>query len=279
MLTGYLGIDFEPVITTWMVCSVIPITLATLLVLFERNKFENYALNPWWLWSFGGAIMFGLWSGGYFLVGMLTDSNTVHYIEPVFDAFVPFKPYWVFIYLGVYPMFLVPFLYAKSTGTLIRTIVGYLTLMAISYSVFMAWPVAFYDRPVLGQPPADYARWVLSIVYGQDPPWNCLPSTHCAMALLSALAIYETGRGMGIWALLSALGIGVSTLFTKQHYAIDVLVGYLLAGITYWILHWIWKNPEKLPDSARRFIDNEQILAQGSKNRQYEICEKRSENA
>jgi len=93
------------------------------------------------------------------------------------------------------------------------------------------------------------------MVQGSDPPWNCLPSTHCAVAMLAALAILESDRRLGVWAVATAVGIGVSTMYTKQHYLVDVLAGFTLAGLTWWALWWIWRNPARLPEPARRLVE------------------------
>lgn len=44
------------------------------------------------------------------------------------------------------------------------------------------------------------------------------------------LASYRVHRRVGIVALICALLVGISTLFTKQHYVLDVAAGILLAG-------------------------------------------------
>ena len=56
-------------------------------------------------------------------------------------------------------------------------------------------------------------------------------SLHVAQCFIAALVCHRVHRGAGavagVWAFLVAL----STLFTKQHYVVDVLGGILLAGV------------------------------------------------
>jgi len=50
---------------------------------------------------------------------------------------------------------------------------------------------------------------------------------------VSALTSYRVHRGVGLAALLWATLIGASTLFTKQHYVVDVIAGALMAFAAY----------------------------------------------
>ncbi len=78
-----------------------------------------------------------------------------------------------------------------------------------------------------------FFAWSLQFIYDFDRPYNCLPSLHVAYAFLAALTCYRVHRGLGIAALLYAALIGISTLYTKQHYVVDVVAGVLLAYVAY----------------------------------------------
>jgi membrane-associated phospholipid phosphatase len=58
-------------------------------------------------------------------------------------------------------------------------------------------------------------------------------------------------RGVGIAAALSASLIGLSTLFTKQHYILDVIAGILLACAAYVVFLRSYPRKE-IPDLDRR---------------------------
>ena len=74
-----------------------------------------------------------------------------------------------------------------------------------------------------------FAVWGLRFLYDADPPYNCCPSLHVAHSFVSALACYRVHRTLGFVAISCASLVGVSTLFTKQHYVADVIAGILLA--------------------------------------------------
>lgn len=65
-------------------------------------------------------------------------------------------------------------------------------------------------------------------------PYNAFPSMHIAYCLYSALISWHyaggpTGVCLTLWVLL----VGVSTLFTKQHYLIDLLAGAVVGVVGY----------------------------------------------
>src|SRR5207249_120214 len=74
---------------------------------------------------------------------------------------------------------------------------------------------------------------------------------HVAHAFVSALTCYRVHRGVGIAALLWASLIGVSTLFTKQHYVVDVIAGLLLAYVAYGVFLRSYPR-EAVPEPDRR---------------------------
>jgi membrane-associated phospholipid phosphatase len=247
-----LGIDFDPAYMVWIVPCALPVTLTAWRIRAERPRLASFRLDPWWTWALLGAGMFGFWAGSYFLVGAITDPERVRLLSPALDRFVPFRPQFVWLYLCVYPVFLLPFLRA-GRAAMHRLVVGYLVMFAVSYTIFLWMPVAF-DRPVLAETPPDFSQWALRMVYGRDPPWNCMPSTHCAVALLAGLALWESGRAIGWFGLCTATCIGISTMYTKQHYIVDVVAGFTLAAVTWRTLQWIWRNPERVPEPARKLI-------------------------
>jgi len=68
---------------------------------------------------------------------------------------------------------------------------------------------------------------------------------------VSALTCYRVHRGVGIAAALCASLIGVSTLYTKQHFIADVIAGIFLAYVAY--VAFLHSYPrEAIPELDRR---------------------------
>ena len=108
-----------------------------------------------------------------------------------------------------------------------RVVLAYLTIVSIAYAGFLLYPT-LAPRPshVTGE---GFFVWSLRRVYQVDPPYNCFPSLHVAYSCLAALVAYHVHRGLGLAALSWAAVVSVSTLFTKQHYVVDVVAGVAMA--------------------------------------------------
>lgn len=176
--------------------------------------------------------MFGFWAGGYFLIGRYTNVSEAVEFTTWLDSRIPFKPTFVWFYLTIYMVFLIPFVLVRESRFFREVSYAYITLMLICYSVFLIYPVVMH-RPSLEV--TDFSTWALSKVYGNDPPVNCFPSMHVAMAMLASLVVFEINRPQGTFLILLTFFIAASTLLTKQHYIADVLVGLLLAIAVYYI--------------------------------------------
>ena len=105
-----------------------------------------------------------------------------------------------------------------------------LTLL-IAYTTYLLFPV-YFERPRLEV--TSLHTWLLSIEY-LDKPYNHFPSLHVTSSWLAVHASQVSGRSrVGLSVL--AVGISVSTLFVKQHYIADVLAGFALAWIAWWLV-------------------------------------------
>jgi membrane-associated phospholipid phosphatase len=78
---------------------------------------------------------------------------------------------------------------------------------------------------------------MLVLVHRYDGSLNSFPSMHVSVACLTALHISDNlAPIIGDYALLSItfpLLIGISSLFTKQHYVIDIAPGVLFGYLAY----------------------------------------------
>lgn len=175
--------------------------------------------------------MFAAWAGGYFLIATKIDPAHTEHIGMRIDRQIPFIPDFVFIYIGLYTMYVYPYLLVKDKEFFKVFTGAYVTLIVIIYTVFILFPVSIV-RPEIQV--TDFTSWTLGIVYSLDKPVNCFPSSHVAMTLMSALTIWEINRLWGAAAIFYALAIAVSTLFLKQHYVLDVVVSMVITGIVYY---------------------------------------------
>jgi len=194
--------------------------------IWEALKEERYGMIVF------SAFLFGLWAGGYLLIEVITDIEEATTLYTWVDFRIPYIPEFVFIYLTIYPVFLLPFFIVRDWEFFLVFAYAYLTLMVICYATFLIYPVGIERYPVAGTP---FTQWALTKVFNVDKPVNCFPSMHAAMAMISSLTLYEISRARGAFTFLLTLLIGASTLLTKQHYIVDIFAGYALAFIVYYI--------------------------------------------
>ncbi len=177
-------------------------------------------------------LMFIVWSGGFLAISWIVDMEDTHQLALSIDDKIPLIPEFSLIYLGLFPVFFMPFLLIKDDEYFKIFTSAYLMVMIIAYTVFALFPVSI-ERPVVEV--VDFSTWVLNLIYACDRPVNLFPSTHVAMTMMAALTIWEINRLYGLVALIYAAAIAASTLFTKQHYFADVVIAVVLTFAIYYV--------------------------------------------
>lgn len=247
VLLEVFRVDVGRRVALWGGVIALPILVATALVLVERRRGISPGPPGSGSWALVGAVMLGLLAATYFLVGRVPEAHALRTLDSTFEARIPLRPAFSLLYILLYPIFLLPFLVVRDRAALRRLVAADLMMFAICTAFFMALPVSF-ERPPR-PPPVDLGSWVLGLIWSNDVSWNCLPSEHCMSAMIAALVCWEANRKVGAFALLAALAIGVSTLFTKQHYLVDVVSGYAIAAGLHFALRWA-RSLEALPSGV-----------------------------
>ena len=186
----------------------------------------------------------------YVYIASYVTTRTVYVPAIAWDRALPLVPAWALVYGSLYVfLILLPVFVVREQRLLDRTVFAYLAVWITAYVCFLAYPT-IAPRPdvVAGE---GFAVWGLRILYDADPPYNCFPSLHVAHSFVSALACYRVHRTLGIVAVGCAAIVALSTLFTKQHYVADVIVGALMAVAAYAIFLRSFPR-ERVPDLDRR---------------------------
>lgn len=195
----------------------------------------------------------------YVVIGdLIVPGRTLHIPELALDRLVPVQPAWALVYGSLYLFLIVlPVFVVRQQEQIRRTVLAYLMVWIVAYVCFLLYPT-LAPRPVkvIGE---GFSVWGLRFLYQADPPYNCFPSIHVGHSLVSALTCYRVHRGLGIAAVLCASLIGVSTLYTKQHYVVDVIAGMFLAGVAYVVFLRSYPR-EAIPELDRRLAP---VLAAG----------------
>lgn len=168
----------------------------------------------------------------YIFIAAQMPGRTLHAPELAIDRAWPLIPAWSLVYGTMYLFLIVlPVLVVRQERHIRHTFLAYLTVWITAYLCFVLYPTR---APRPAQVPGDgFAAWGLRFLYAADPPYNCFPSLHVAHSFISALTCYRVHRGVGVAAMAGASLVALSTLFTRQHYVLDVAAGVLLAWAAY----------------------------------------------
>ena len=112
-----------------------------------------------------------------------------------------------------------------SPRQFIHLVISYVLLLAFQTIIFTLFPVATPKAWRAYNSKRSPSERFLAYVPSLDGPSNCFPSMHCSVAMLTALHLFpHLGTAVFFFPLL----IGLSCLFTKQHFLIDVPAGAAL---------------------------------------------------
>ena len=186
---------------------------------------------------------------GYLVIGAYVSNRTLHSPALALDHIWPLEPGWSLVYLSLFLAALLPVFVVHQQELIRRVVLAYLFIWLLAYVVFLVYPTAApAHADVIGN---GFSAVALRTIYGSDVPYNCFPSLHVAQCFLAAFTCDRVNRGVGfttgIWASLVAL----ATLFTKQHYVIDVIGGVLLAYIAHRVFLGGYAR-EATPDQERK---------------------------
>jgi membrane-associated phospholipid phosphatase len=152
------------------------------------------------------------------------------------DAHIPLIPWFQTAYLLCYIVPLGLFIISLEPAFLNRSFLAFMVMNGFAFAFFIVFPVLGPPRDPLPVG-ATAEHWLLLFNHVMDTRYNALPSLHVANPWLVALFSWrERGPGARTYLLLGvALLISAATLFVKQHYLLDVLVGFLLAVVAFMV--------------------------------------------
>ncbi len=147
------------------------------------------------------------------------------------DDRIPYWPAWVWIYsLLYYPAILYTNLTVQSPRQFTHLAVGYLLLLGFQMGFFLAFPVVTPEHWRAKNQRRNWSERFLALVQRFDARSNSFPSMHTSVAMLTAMYLHPS---LGGWAFAFPVLIGLSCLFTKQHYLIDLPAGAALGWATF----------------------------------------------
>ena len=186
----------------------------------------------------------------YIFIAELMPGRPLHAPALPLDRALPLQPAWALVYGALYLfLILLPLFVVRREEHIRRTLLAYVAVWLTAYACFFAYPtVAPRPASVVG---SGFAVWGLRFLYAADPPFNCFPSLHVAHSFVSAMTCHLVNRSLGVAAVACASLVGAATLFTKQHYLLDVVAGVFLAAIA-WLVFLRGYARDAVPVADRR---------------------------
>jgi len=165
---------------------------------------------------------------GYFCVFYFTLQRVVFFVPHQFamsriDLAIPFDARWTIVYQSLYLFLPMPWL-ASSNEQLRRYARGFFIVTLISFAFFLVFPVEGPRPDIMTSDPL----YRLLLIY--DRNLNAFPSLHAALAVYTFLYALRILPSKFVIAGSAWIALVLyATMATKQHYAIDVVAGVVVA--------------------------------------------------
>lgn len=154
------------------------------------------------------------------------------------DHVISVRPEWVSVYILSYVYWIVGYIAVSrvSRERCLRLCIANYFAMAICAVCFVLIPTTLPRDPVSG----GVFAWLLNLIYALDTPLNLFPSQHCLISWLLARELMDVKKfhpAIRWGAVAFSFLVFASTVFTRQHFIIDIPAGVAVAEISRYIAH------------------------------------------
>ena len=186
----------------------------------------------------------------YRLANAISDGLNISPFSPkiaAIDDLIPVVSIFVIPYLWSYVYWITGPIVASMSDFkhFLNVMLTYFVACIIGAIVFVFAP-SYIDRVAEGvynRPQNNLFDWILQIIYdtdGKEIGFNLFPSFHCLLTVICFLGAFrkkEIPLVFRIYSFIMMILIFLSTVFTKQHYIIDMVGGIGIALIV-WLPVW-----------------------------------------
>lgn len=187
-----------------------------------------------------------IWAMGYGLIYLpwffhleQTVVRDYHVMHVALDDKIPFNEYFIVPYLLWFVYVAVPIVYFFFTSKqeYYRICTFLFTGMTICLLICTFFPNGTDLRPVV-DPQKNFCSWLVSLIHIADTSTNVFPSIHAYNSIGVHCAIkhspsLQNKRWIQIGSFVLMVSICLSTVFLKQHSAVDVVGAMILAYVMY----------------------------------------------
>lgn len=182
-----------------------------------------------------------------------------HSVAVGVDSYIPLIPWWSVIYFGCYFSWIAFYIIAcrDSKKTCYDFVCAEFLAKMLCLVIFVLYPTVMAERGEVVKSLGDsFFDNLCALIYKFDKPYNLFPSVHCLASYIGFRGVCWNKRcpiWLKIFAGVFAILVFLSTLFTRQHYVVDIFGGILVAEIGIFISKRL-----KLGENIRRKVCHEQ---------------------
>jgi membrane-associated phospholipid phosphatase len=182
------------------------------------------------------------WLTMYFIVNRLpVNADQRLDLGITFDRKIPFLPQFAPVYFSTYLFVIQPFLFLKDEKLFYIMLVSFATI-SFSATLVHALVPSKIER-IERQNTENLSGWMLDIFQKTCKPHGNFPSMHVGLSVpVVVINLLTGGIFAGSISLIWAVLIALSTLYTKQHYILDVFAGLAGGSAIFVLIFWGFSN-------------------------------------
>jgi membrane-associated phospholipid phosphatase len=155
------------------------------------------------------------------------------------DRQIPYVPLFALVYFSTYVFVVQPFFILSNARQFYWMLSSFASISVISSIIHATIPskIERVEQVTVG----GLSGWMLDQFQKTCKPYGNFPSMHVGLSVLVvAVNFMMSGPVIGSIVLIWAVLIALSTLYTKQHYILDVLAGVMgglmISALTFWMV-------------------------------------------
>jgi membrane-associated phospholipid phosphatase len=180
------------------------------------------------------------WLMIYFFVNRLqVEPNRRIDLGIELDRKTPYVPLFALVYFSTYIFVLQPFFILTNARQFYWMMTSFASISVISSLIHATFPSKIERVELVTA--GGLSGWMLGMFQKTCKPYGNFPSMHVGLSVPVAVANYMVGGPVnGSLVLIWAVLIAISTLYTKQHYILDVLAGLMgglvISAFMFWLM-------------------------------------------
>ena len=179
------------------------------------------------------------WVGVYFFVNRLQvePQRRLDLAMPL-DRRIPFVPQLALVYFSTYIFVIQPFIILTEARQFYWMLASFGSITVIASLIHAIVPSKIERNEILSVD--GLSERMIDLFQKTCKPYGNFPSMHVALSVPVVGANFlVAGPTAGSISLVWAILIALSTLYTKQHYILDVLAGLIGGVLIYTLTYWL----------------------------------------